>query len=160
MSEATPAYQTLPKNLIAGDLNGLEQSRLVYPAVGGWEGVENLQIPGTVLFFSGSWQQAYSAGFDRKPAIETEFRALVEEWRRETMVHSSLAALVTHPAYQRIMAMGTDALPLILRELREDPDHWFYALRFIAGRDVAAGAANFDEAAVAWLEWGYRNNYL
>jgi hypothetical protein len=30
----------------------------------------------------------------------------------------------------------------------------------MAGKDVAAGIKNFEDAKAAWLEWGYSNNYI
>lgn len=95
--------------------------------------------------------------------IATEFQALANQWKKETGLHSSLSEKFTHPAYQRIMAMGKPALPFILRDLRDALDHWFYALQFIAGnegKNVALGAGNLDAARDAWLEWGYKHGYL
>lgn len=88
--------------------------------------------------------------------LEKEFNELAALWKRETSFLSSPGAKVTHPAYQRIMAMGEIALPWIMADLRKQPGHWFYALRFIAGKDVAAeaGAKTFSEAREAWLHWG------
>jgi hypothetical protein len=95
--------------------------------------------------------------------IAREFQTLASQWKKETGFHSSLSEKFTHPAYQRIMAMGKPALPFILRDLRNALDHWFYALQFIAGnegKNVALGAANLDAARDAWLEWGYKHGYL
>jgi hypothetical protein len=92
--------------------------------------------------------------------LKAEFDSLVKQWQQETSFHSSLGEIFTHEAYQRIMAMGRDALPLILSELRRKPGHWFYALEKIAGDDKAVGAKNFAAARAAWLEWGYKNNYI
>ena len=91
-----------------------------------------------------------------------EFRSLVEQWEQETLFHSSLSLIFTHPAYQRIMAMGKPALPLILSELQKKSGQWFYALRYITGSDIAAEAEakTFSEAREAWLEWGRNNNYI
>jgi hypothetical protein len=100
---------------------------------------------------------------DATVELEDEFADLVHEWRSETGFHSSLSKKFMHRAYQRIIAMGEPALPLILRELRDRPGHWFYALRLIAGekgKGVSAGMDDFDDARSAWLEWGYKNNYL
>jgi hypothetical protein len=91
---------------------------------------------------------------------ELEFSELAEQWKAETCFHSSLSKKFTHPAYQMIMAMGKDALPLILQRLEREPDHWFYALKFIARKDVGQGAASFEDARSKWLEWGRLNRYL
>jgi hypothetical protein len=94
--------------------------------------------------------------------LAREFQSLTSEWRKDTGFHSSLAKKVMHPAYQRIMAIGKPALPFILRDLRETSDHWFYALRYIVGKDIGseANASTTEEATRAWLEWGYRHNHI
>lgn len=92
--------------------------------------------------------------------LEEEFNTLVDQWRRETSFHSSLGEIFTNDAYQRIMAMGKEALPLILSELSRKSGHWYYALEKIVGRDVAVGAKSFADARSAWLKWGQKNNYL
>jgi hypothetical protein len=91
-----------------------------------------------------------------------EFYSLLPQWERETGFHSSLAVKFTHPAYQRIIGMGTPALPLILAEFKRKPGHWIYALTQIAGKDHAAevGANTFAEAREAWLKWGHDNGYI
>src|SRR6185436_14010617 len=76
------------------------------------------------------WRAIKSQG--RSPengALQAKFDALAAQWRRETAMLSSTSQIVMHPAYQRIMAMGEKAVPLILRELQKEPEHWFYALR-------------------------------
>jgi hypothetical protein len=93
-------------------------------------------------------------------AINQEFAALVEEWERETFFHSSLSKQFTHPAYVRIIAMGEKAIPLVLKELQKDNGDWFYALKFMAGKDLSAGIEDYQVAKEAWLNWGYKNNYI
>ena len=90
---------------------------------------------------------------------EAEFDALVRIWMRDTRLHSSLSKKFMHPAYQSIMAMGRDALPLIFKQLKNAPGHWFYALRFIAQKDVAESAKGFEEARTMWLVWGAKHHY-
>ena len=85
--------------------------------------------------------------------LETEFRTLVDQWCRETGMHSSLTIIWTHPAYQMIIGMGKDALPFILDELRQNRAHWFYALKCIARKDVASHTHTPEEARDAWIKW-------
>lgn len=92
--------------------------------------------------------------------LKMEFDSLVKKWKDETFFQSSLGEIFTNEAYQRIMAMGRDALPMILSELQKKPGHWFYALEKIVGHDVASGTENFADARSAWLEWGYKNNFI
>lgn len=97
---------------------------------------------------------------DPQDLTEAEFNELVEQWRRETRFHSSLSKKFTHSAYVTIMAGGKSALSLILKELERTPDHWFYALRYIVRKDIAAGRETFEDARTAWLDWGRENNYI
>jgi hypothetical protein len=91
---------------------------------------------------------------------EREFRALAERWRRETRYISSVNKAAMHPAYQQIIGMGRDAVPLILRELERTRGHWLWALFAITKHDPAPEGATFDEAVDAWLNWGRQNRYL
>jgi hypothetical protein len=98
------------------------------------------------------------ARMSRQPsrAMERRFADLVTWWRRDTEYLSSLTDIINHPAYQAIILMGTPAIPLILRELRERPDHWFTALRAISGNDPVAvkNRGDLDAMTKTWLEWG------
>src|SRR3989338_4895582 len=60
-----------------------------------------------------------------------KFRGLVDTWRNETQASSSVTEMAMHPAYQQIIGMWPAAIPLILRELENKPDHWFWALKAI-----------------------------
>ncbi len=92
--------------------------------------------------------------------LELEFHSLVKRWREETFYLSSLTKKYSHPAYQRIIGMGTNGLPLVFRELQNNNGNWFYALKFMAGRDIAEGISDFEEAKAAWLEWGFKHDYI
>jgi hypothetical protein len=93
-------------------------------------------------------------------SLEMEFNTLARQWKDETFFQSSLSEICFHPAYQTIMAMGKEALPFILKDLTERIDHWFYALKCIARKDVAAGSVNLEDARQRWLDWGRREKYL
>ena len=56
--------------------------------------------------------------------------------------------------------MGREALPLILQELKERPDHWLVALNAITGEDPAPAEGTFNDAVDAWLAWGAEKGYL
>ena len=89
-----------------------------------------------------------------------KFAILAGRWRRETRSLSVLIKMVTHPAYQEIIGIGMDAVPLILRELRKRPAHWFWALRAITGEDPVPDGADFHGAVRAWLLYGRMHGYL
>jgi hypothetical protein len=93
-------------------------------------------------------------------SIATEFASLVKQWNEETFALSSLTKKYNHPAYVRIMAMGKEGISMVLKELQQSGGRWFYALKFMAGENISEGIDNFEDAKAAWLEWGYKNNYL
>ncbi len=57
--------------------------------------------------------------------------------------------------------MGVVAIPLILRDLRQQPDHWFWALRSITGENPIQpkDRGRVVKMAEAWLEWGRQRGY-
>jgi hypothetical protein len=92
-------------------------------------------------------------------APEQLFHEHVERWKNETGHLSSITKMITHPSYLRIIGLGREGLPLILRELRERPDHWLVALNAITGEDPAPEGARFSEAVAAWIKWGEAKGY-
>jgi hypothetical protein len=93
-------------------------------------------------------------------AVARKFSELSERWRRETALVSNVERIVLHPAYQRIIGMGREAVPLILQEISTRPGHWFWALNAITGEDPVHEGATFREAIDAWLNWGRANGYI
>ena len=93
---------------------------------------------------------------------EVEFFDLANQWKQETIFDSSIDRIIAHPAYQRIIAMGTSAIPLILHDLEEAPNFWFWALSAITGEDPEPSGFQGDVSAMtrAWLRWGQERGYL
>ena|SRR5579862_5310449 len=93
---------------------------------------------------------------------EHRFAALAARWFKETAALSSVSQIAMHPAYQEIIGMGPDAVPLILHELQQKPGHWFWALRAITGEDpvLPEQRGKIREMTAAWLQWGKERGYL
>ena len=94
-----------------------------------------------------------------------EFQQLVEEWRMQRGVSSSITEGVLCSAYQGIIGMGTAAVPLLLRQLEaegNDPDQWFWALRAITRCQPVPEEdfGNFSKMAQSWLKWGRQSGYV
>lgn len=87
-------------------------------------------------------------------ASEKKFRTLADSWRKETRYLSSINKKAMHPAYQQIIGMGQEAIPLILQDLKRTRGHWLWALFAITGEDPASEGSTFTEAVDAWLNWG------
>jgi len=92
--------------------------------------------------------------------LPSRFRAYADAWHRQTRHLSSVSKTVSHPAYQAIIDMGESAVPLLLVELRDRPDHWLVALNRITREDPAKPGSTFREAVDAWLAWGRQQGYL
>ncbi len=94
-------------------------------------------------------------------SVEQRFRRLAAVWRRETAHLSSPTKMFAHPAYQEIIGLGRDAVPLLLRELELNPDHWFGALRALTGASPVAeeDRGDVEKMAAGWQRWGRENGY-
>src|SRR5208282_3901696 len=86
-------------------------------------------------------------------ALTENFNSLVNQWRLETKHFSVIARRYENPAYKAILDMQAPAIPLILQELRRDPDRWFAALEKLTGENPAKDAINFYEAVDRWIAW-------
>lgn len=92
------------------------------------------------------------------------FQSLVQQWRRERGAMSSITEMSMLPAYQKLIGMGEEAIPLMLAQLRaegDDPDQWFWALRAITGANPVRPEDQGDvvRMAAAWLKWGDDEGY-
>jgi GAF domain-containing protein len=99
----------------------------------------------------------------RKSQIEETFNALADEWKRDTQFLSSIIQISIHPAYQKIIGLGSEVLPFLFRELdKDDPGHWFWALSAITGENpiLPEQRGRLNQMKEAWIEWGKTNNYV
>ena len=94
--------------------------------------------------------------------FETLFAQLTERWRHETRFLSSTSAIVTHPAYQRIIGLGPQVIPLILAEMQREPGPWFWALCALTGENPVppADQGRLPAMTEAWLKWGRDNGWI
>lgn len=100
----------------------------------------------------------------QKPAIadlQTQFNALVADWKAARGHSSSINSWVRLPAYRSIVALGQSVIPLLLAELEREPDHWFWALKELTGENPVTpeGRGNVIEMAKCWIAWGKAKGY-
>ena len=127
-----------------------------------WAEIKPTNVAGPdprALFEPGSYLEVRSTWRD-----QARFQELVREWKSRRSASSSVAEIVSHPAYQRIIGMGERAVPLILNQLRLEgskPAHWFWALNAITVEQPVSQSDRGDlvKMSQAWLEWGSRNGY-
>lgn len=89
-------------------------------------------------------------------ALERRFRSLASAWREAVGPSSSVSHMAMHPAYQQIIGMGPEAVPLLLKELQREPNHWFWALAAITGENPVSEAHKgmVPRMAEDWVRWG------
>ncbi len=98
---------------------------------------------------------------DAAKASESSFQQLMETWKAETAILSSVRQKKQHPAYRQIIAMGEPVVPLILADLKHKPSHLFWALAEITHSSPAglADATDLLDVVNAWIEWGQTQGY-
>lgn len=97
----------------------------------------------------------------RRPLVQ-QFQDLVATWRKETAFVSSVDRMVLNSAYLQIIGLGPDVIPLLLRELQREPNHWFCALHALTAADPVPEKDRGDirRMCEAWIHWGRRVKYF
>jgi hypothetical protein len=94
--------------------------------------------------------------------VRERFQQLAAKWKKQSRHMSNTAQMAMLPSYQQIIGIGEPAVPLLLEELRREPDHWFWALEAITQESPvpsdAAGKVRL--MAQAWVDWGIRQGYI
>jgi hypothetical protein len=102
-----------------------------------------------------------SAASPSRETLEERFQRLATIWHRETDYLSSMSEASNHPAYQEIIRLGPEVIPLLLRDLEKTRGHWFAALSALTGAQPIAKslAGNIPKMTEAWLRWAKDNGY-
>jgi hypothetical protein len=97
-----------------------------------------------------------------KSSLPERFQRLAADWKEQSRFLSNTAQMAMLKPYQRIIGMGVPVVPLILEELRREPDQWFWALEAITEENPvpSADAGNVRAMADAWIEWGRQHGHL
>ena len=108
----------------------------------------------------------YAPTTQEKPSstvnVADVFRALADEWSKDTGHMSLISQRINHPAYKSIIRMGKAAIPPILEDLKRRPEHWFHALITLADENPIPLDFNgtVDDAAALWVQWGRDNHFI
>jgi len=96
-----------------------------------------------------------STATDPEARTAERFADLVERWKRETALHSSVTKIRANDAFRGIVSMGEEALPHVVESLRAEPGHLVMAMTEITGahpyREEDRG--RLPAMARAWVEW-------
>ena len=89
------------------------------------------------------------------------FRELRDQWKKDTRYLSFINS--DHSAYQGIIRLGMPVVPVLLEEMRDDPDWWGQALEAITGENPCKFpemAGRLDLISKAWVDWGTARGHL
>jgi hypothetical protein len=97
----------------------------------------------------------------QKP-LEVVFQELARQWRDETAMLSSPQQKFMHNSYLQIIGLGSPALSLIFRELRDRGGMWYRALSAITRCNPVPveDRGNIKRMKEIWLQFGRENGYL
>jgi len=96
-----------------------------------------------------------------KESTMRKFEKLVAKWKADRNQISSGTEMFLHPEYQKIIGMGPEVVPLILKEVEANPDHWFWALKAITGKDPVPSAhrGRLKLMTEDWINWARNQSY-
>ncbi|MCW3000540.1 MAG: hypothetical protein JWN65_4089 [Solirubrobacterales bacterium] len=86
--------------------------------------------------------------------VAHRFVELFDSWTKRTMLTSSLTELIYDIDFQRIIALGPQAIPHLLSHLPQRPVPIFYAMNLLVDEPPVNETATADEAIAAWQQWG------
>ena len=88
--------------------------------------------------------------------VSERFHRLAAEWKAQSRFLSNSAQMAMLRPYQQIIGTGPAVVPLILDELRREPDQWFWAMKSIREQNTVPpeGVAKVRRLAEAWVTWG------
>lgn len=90
---------------------------------------------------------------------QLRFQLLAEKWKEESKYLAFAKDSLQLPNYQAIINMGKMALPHILADMQQQPNHWFSALKAITGENpvLPEHKGNIQSMTNDWLLWGKKN---
>ena len=95
-------------------------------------------------------------------SLERLFATLRETWRNDTRFQSDQSAILAHPAYYRLIGLGSAVLPHIFRDLQVGGGPWFVALQAITGENPVPQDHRHSVPLMRqdWLVWARTRGYL
>jgi hypothetical protein len=93
---------------------------------------------------------------------QARFQQLARQWKADARYMSNTAQMAMLRPYQRIIGLGPPAVPLILEELRREPNHWFWALESITDENPVPpqDIGYLDKMTQTWINWGVNEGLI
>jgi hypothetical protein len=94
--------------------------------------------------------------------VANTFRDYYQRWKKETRFSSSSDVMFGNSNYQAIIKMGWDAVPCIIDQLREEPDHLLWALQAItkACPVKKEHIGHINDMAADYIDWYDNLKYI
>lgn len=86
--------------------------------------------------------------------LESRIKYYYDKWMKQIAFTSNIHSIVENVNFQRIVALGNDAIPVILEQLREKPSVLVWAMNLITGVKISNTNLTINEASNAWVKWG------
>jgi len=85
-----------------------------------------------------------------------KFNRLKQSWLNDVEFLSSITDICMNASYQEIIGMGPCVVPLILADLKKEPDYWFWALEMLTTENPVQtnDLGDLKKMTDAWLRWG------
>ena len=108
-----------------------------------------------------SAQSGAAADLDAED-VAARFAVLADQLEAESTIVSNTRRLVRQPAFIDILALGNDAIPLLLHRLETSDAQpvWLRLLGSLTSFQPGAGQETIEAAAAEWLRWGRREAYV
>jgi hypothetical protein len=99
---------------------------------------------------------------DKRSAIQAAVQRNFAEWMDGVGISSDGTVIISHPAYKRIVSLGQDAIPFILKNIQQKPSLLAWALFDITKENPVRPSdyGKLDKITKAWVKWGKKNKYI
>ena len=86
-------------------------------------------------------------------AMQNNFKEYLVRWKRNTMFYSFSNQIVQDPDFQKIVAIGENAVPFIIAEIKKRPSTLVWALNMIYNMKISDKPdTTIEEACKLWIE--------
>ncbi len=94
--------------------------------------------------------------------VEQRLRRLESAWKMDTEFLSDAGKIINHLAFKAIIALGQEAVPIMLSDLQSRPSLWVWALPEMTGANPVpvTDGGNIRKMSDAWLKWGREKGLL
>ena len=85
--------------------------------------------------------------------LDDKFNSLLNAWKVNTWFESNSNNIIRDENFQEIINLGEQAIPLIIKEIDEEPSQLVWALNIITGMHIKSPyRMNLTESCKKWVE--------